>query len=1470
MRRRVARFFFVILFGAVATVLGTITAMLLTPPGRDLLARNVSAQLDRAVLGRVDVGYISGSFLYDLTLKRLVVRDTAGIVLANLPLVRVSYRLPSLLAGNIVLTGVTLDRPVIQLIKHRNGRMNYEEILRLGKGAPGGTSPLVELRNVRITDGSLRILLPWNPPPNARTAAQRDSALAAERARPGRRIETSAEGLRRVIALDPLTTRLSRLRITTPDHLPFTVDFDSIATRVSDPQVTLTDAAGRLRLHSDSAVFSLQRVSLPGTEAHGGGAITWPRDSMMYDFQLIAHQVDLADLRWVSPQFPDMTGYGTITAHSVSGDHVEYTLEDLHLRHLAQRVDGRLVAITDAHRGLGVRDLRLGLSALDLDAVRPYLDTLPFHGTITGTVKANGYLHAITTSVDWNFADALVPGRPVSHIVADGVIRTGKEGLVFDSVQVRSSDIDLGTVKQFAPAVALDGRLAASGLLDGPLKDVDFTGTIRHRDDDRPESVADGYIHLDTRRDTLALATDVTLDPLSFDGIRRAFPSLKTRGDLRGTFRSEGTLSHLTVAADVTGAIGAIAAQGTVTLLPPRFGADSLAVRFKGVDLAAVRDTGPATSLTGTLLVSGTMDTLRAPEGTVQLSLAPSSVRDFALDTLYARAAVQDSVIHVDSAYAGWKGARAGGSGTLGWARPHAGEMHFRLAADSLLPFDSLALALTHSTRDTSTALHPLNGTVDAAVTLSGSLDTLQAAGAFTLRNLAFQRLRGDLVSGGASWTGGTRPTVGLLVQTDSVFDGPTALRNVRFQLAGPADSVDWVGGVLVGALADVNASGRWWRRGAVQTVAMDTLRAALATRSWRLSRPATITLSDSAPSVSTLALTATDGSGAIQATGSIPGAQPGELTLEAIDVNAQDLYSLMGKDTSGVAGNIGINLQIGGRAAEPTLRGTVSLADARFSDARLPYLQGVLDYAARRLDANLLLWRTGAPVLSVEAQLPVDLAFESRTDRQLPGDLHVRLRADSVDLAIVEAVTSGLRDVSGTLAADVTVGGGWDLPELTGYAEVRNGAMSLPGLGVRYSRVGGRLELASDTLHLKNVALETGNGREADERGRLDVTGFVHLHNLAHPELGLHLAASNFRAIDVRNFLSLTATGGIDLKGPFYGATATGSITADNGVLYFADLVSKKIIDLSDPTIADLVDTTLIRRRGLGAGFSTAFVDQLNVADMKVALGSDFWLRSGEANIKLGGDVTASKVKKEYRLDGTLEAERGIYTLKIGPVSRDFTVTRGSVRYLGTPDLNAELDIAAEYDVHTVTNQEVPVIARITGTILAPKLALESTQRPPIPEADLVSYLITGAPVAEANVLGQGRAVESALAYLSSALSSEFERAVVSDLGLPIDLLEIRPGVLQGPTGSSLTQVTAGWQLGNKTFLTLNAGFCTQQNFGYQNVGASLERRFSRAWRAQISIEPTYQSCLATNIITFNSTSAYQVGADVFWEREF
>jgi hypothetical protein len=1461
MRRQLARLLFVFLVGSLAMVLGVVTSMTLTPPGRDLLARTVSKLLDRIVTGQVKVGAISGSFLYDLTLENLVVRDTSGALLVDLPRARVSYRLPNLIAGQVVLSGMELDRPTIQLIKHRNGRMNYEEVLGIGKGSKGGKSPLVEFHNVQMTAGTLRIALPWNPAKSARTEASVDSALRAERAKPGRLIEESPEGLRRVIILADLATKVSRLRIATPDRLPFTIDLDSLATRVNDPGVTLRNAVGRVRIRGDSAVFSLARGALPDTRFSGGGAVTWPRDTILFDFQVIAPQVNLEDLRWVSPHFPAMTGRGILTARSETGARTAYDIRDLHLRGLLGQVDGELVTITDKRRGLGVRDMNLRLAELDLDAVRPYLDTLPFNGRVTGKLAGSGFLNALDLSLEWAFRDASVPENPLSTISGEGGVGASRDsGLVFTNFGVRQSDIDLRTVRRIAPAVILPGRLIAVGSLNGPLRNITFNGTAQHQDLDRPPSLLEGTVHLDTRFETLGLATDVTLDPLSFEGIRRAFPSLKAQGELRGRFQSRGNLADLMVDASLAGQIATFDARGTVTVLPPRWGAEDLLLRFSALNLQALTGRKLPTSLNGELSLSGRADTVDAPEGELHLVLSRSRIREFTLDSVNTVAGLHDSLIRLDTAYAVWKGARVGGSGTLGWSAPHVGRMAFTLAADSLIAFDSLLLAMTGQARDTSPDSRPLGGTAHASVQLAGSLDTLEMSADARLQDLEWQRIRSPEVTGAFSWIGGQRPQLTASVGSDSVVAQNWILHRLGAQARGLADSLEWSAGTGFGPTSRVDGTGRWWRHGQTQVALFDSLAFSLPVHRYRLDETFAVTLSDSAPAVSPLTLRADDGSGVIQLGGRLPASSEGSLTVRLLGLDLHDVYGVFQRDTTGIAGEIGLDLHLGGTAEAPTMRGTMSVDAARFGDFQAPFLEGVVNYADRKLEANLLLWRTGENVLQVETRLPLDLGFRGVKQRRVDGPLLVHARGDSVDLAILEALTPAVNRVRGTLTADVNVTGTWSAPRFVGGLEIRGGAMSLSGLGVRYDGLHGSARFHGDSLVLNDMSLRSG--------GSLAIGGSILLEDLTRPVLDLDFRAQDFHAVDVRNFLTLSATGGLRLQGPLFHSLLTGDLTANSGVLYFADLVSKRIIDLEDPTIADLVDTTLLRRENLGAKFQNRFLDSLTIRNLRVVLGSDAWLRSAEANIQLGGELQLSKAGKTYTPSGTLDALRGTYTLKIGPVTRDFTVERGSVRYFG--DLNASLDIQARHVVRAVRGEEIPVIAKITGTLYAPKVSLESTFNPPISETDLVSYLVTGYPANEATRLGQANALETGLAYFSSALSSELERALIQDLGIPLDLIEIRPGVSRGNRSPSLTQLAAGWQLGRKTFVTLNAGFCPENlsQFTYTNLGASLEFRFSREWSLLTSIEPTLQSCRRDFGIVISNP--YQIGSDIRWEREF
>jgi translocation and assembly module TamB len=420
---------------------------------------------------------------------------------------------------------------------------------------------------------------------------------------------------------------------------------------------------------------------------------------------------------------------------------------------------------------------------------------------------------------------------------------------------------------------------------------------------------------------------------------------------------------------------------------------------------------------------------------------------------------------------------------------------------------------------------------------------------------------------------------------------------------------------------------------------------------------------------------------------------------------------------------------------------------------------------------------------------------------------------------------------------------------------------MNVPGLGVQFGSVSGGAVLQGDSVLLRDVRITSGGGD-------LAVGGAIRLEDLSRPLFSLDLRASQFLAMDVRNFLTLTGTGDLRLRGPLLGATLTGNLTANSGVLYFADLVSKRVIDLDDPTIADLVDSTLIREEDLGAKFQNRFLDSLRIEDLRIAIGSDVWLRSAEANIQLDGEARVSKVGSEYQPIGTLQAPRGSYTLKVGLITRDFTVTRGEVRYIG--NLDAVLDIEARHTVRSVRGEEIPVIASIEGTLYAPKLRLESTLRPPISETDLVSYLITGYPANEATAIGGANTLATGLAYFSSALGSELERTLIQDLGVPIDLIEIRPGTASAGSISP-TQLAAGWQLGRKTFVTFNAGFCPDfSQISARNLGAGLEFRFSKEWRLQSAVEPTIQRCGSGAVIPLDSRNRYQIGTDILWEREF
>src|SRR5437867_2482772 len=1454
------------LVGLLACLLGALNALVGTRAGRSLLARVGSATVESAVAGSIEVGEVRGSLLTGVVLTDVRLLDPDSTLVAWLPRAELGYNPIDFAAGRVVFMEVRLDRPIINIVQHANGRTNFDELLRLGEKdtvtvkplGPSGPRSLILLRNVQIQDGSLTL----------RLQKHGDVSNANEE------IESSGEdGRYRVRRFEHLNARLAALRIQAPREKGIRIDVVRLATESSDPKLSIADVVGRVTIDGRTLDVDLSRVRFPGTQFRARGTVQWPRDTLLWNLVMRADSATLSDIRFIDPRFPDQAVlHGGVTLASHGGRVLEIQLRPLDLTFGNGRLTGHVTAFSAADSGLvALRQGDLTAHDLSLDFPRVYIDSLPFYGRLTGQTLVDGPMSALKIETTWSFRDSLVPGWPESQIVGKGEINLAGKDLAFQPFAVTAGRIDIGTVRRLVPAFDLQGELDASGTLTGTLKDATFSGTLRHHDGDRPVSVVRGVIGLDTRTDVLGVSADVRADSLALDGLTGRIAHFPLRGTLTGTIRLSGDVAGLETHADLDmlGGGGGVRGDGTLLLgargAHPSFGARNFTLHAQDVNLQRwlVRRGAPPSRLTFTANGSVAADSVTTPTGALSVFLDPSFFAGAVIDTGATRVRFADGQLFVDSLRLQQPGLLTTASGALGWRRPDRGTLAFDFAADSLSVLDSLVTWFAGPSVAAASSEAKLRGSAQVRLTLVGALDSLSIGANAKVADLQWRGWRLPKGEGTLDYQPGPVPRFELDANFDSLGYGRLGFGAAAAHARGTRDSVTWFARSSVGDLGAFLAGGRYARPGGpVQHTVVDSLAVLLPTGVWFLEHPTALAFSDSLLHVDSTALKSAAGTGRLAVAGDLPARGPinARLALEGFPLTG--IYALMEHDTLGVAGVVTASVAATGTRANPLFSGSFAFSDAAFGSFRAPFMDGIIDYRGRRLNGEVHLWRSGQQVLNVTAHLPLDLALVPVAQRQLPDTLSVQARADSVDLGVLAAVTTTLQDVEGIFNADLGIGGTWEAPRLRGGLEIGHAAATIPALNVRYTNMNGSLSLRGDTIRVDSITATS-------ERGHAELTGFMRLERLTKPVLALNIATSEFKALDLRGYLALTASGRVALTGPVFGATLTGRGTVTSGVLHFADLVNKRVVNLDEPWVQDLIDTSLIRTQRLGPEFQSLFFDSLQVRNLQLTMGEDVWLRSNEANIQLSGSVTVNKVRDNYLLSGTLQAPRGTYRLIIGPVTREFVVQRGTVQYFGTPDLDAALDIEANHVVHPLpgpgsNNRDITVIAHIQGTLRVPKLTLEA-ERGEYSQPELISYLITGKPSFELSG-GEGAYVRSTAASL---LAGELERTVVSDLGVPLDYFEIRPGDPSNPFAGA--QFAAGWAIGGKTFLVLNAGFCNKSQTRLTNaLGATLQFRFSPEWRTEASFEPV-RACFVASDPTFSTTSVpRQVGFDVFWERRY
>lgn len=1454
------------LVGLLSCFLGALAALLGTGAGRSLLAHSLAGTLERAVAGRVEVGDIGGTLFSSIVLHDVRLFDLDSTLVAVLPRAELAYNPFDFAAGRVVMQEVLLERPQFNIVEHANGRLNLEELLHLGEPTDSarrpGPPPLILLRNVEINDGSLVLRLQDQAQPA-------DSALEID--------HFGGDGRRRVRRFDGLTLRLTALRLQAPRARGIRADIASLAVRVSDPDVTLRDVVGHLTVVGDSMDLELSRVALPRSRIALRGRLSWPRGPLLYDLAIAADSADLADFAWIDPRFPagaELRGALAVRSSAPRGSVLTVTLDPVEIRHHGGVLTGKVTAVARDDSGLvRLRDGDLVAANFDLELARPFLDTLPFAGRLTGRTVVAGPMDSLALDVDWRYRDSLVAGWPETHIVGNGIVDLNDpEGIAFHPFNLTEGSIDLGTARRLVPALELRGVIDGVGALEGPYTNATYTGLLRHHDGAAPASQLRGRLRLDARHDTLGVSADLVADTLALAGLRSSYPGLPAGVLLAGPIRLSGTTADLEThaALEDLGASSRLHVDGRLVLLFPPLGARDLTLTGSNVDLRTwLGPDAPATRLSFSVGGDFVTDTATAPVGALRLRVGPSSIAGTVVDSGTAVVRFADDRMLVDTLLVRFEGLRAQGSGALGWRAPAAGQLAIALDADSLNALDSLVSWLAPAARVAEPdSLQALAGTARVRATLAGAVDALAVTAQADVRALRWRDWAVPLATATGRWEA-VHGTFDVNAAADSVATGDLGFGGATARLAGRPDSVGWFARTRVGDWLALLAGGRVTRDSAATTAHLDSAAVLLPSEVWLLARPAMIRVTNASVALpdSGLDLHRASGDGELRLRGALPLAGAGRASLAVRQFPLAALLALAINDTAGARGRLDADVTLAGTRRDPEIDAGFTLSGGPTGGDTLLVGRGTVAYRGRRLDAAVTGYRGTRRIVDASAHLPLDLGFVAVPRRQLADTLAVRLVVDSIDLrqlGLLQAVTSG---VHGLFSADLGVRGTWDQPALAGRAALWNAGATIRALNVTYDSLSGRFSFAGDTIRVDSLALRSGPGR-------LSVTGAVRLEQLTRPRLALELKASEFRALEIKSFMSVTASGDLSLRGPLIGATLTGRGTVTSGVLYFADLLTKRVVNLDEPWVATLIEPEELRKQRIELGLHYRMLDSLRVRNLDLAMGSDVWLRSNEANIQLTGTVNVSKEGRNYVLSGALQAPRGTYRLVVGPVTREFVVTQGAVRYFGTPDLNAELDIQAKHVVHPVpTNSmardtaDVTVLAHIGGTLLIPRITL-SVEGRTLSQTEIISYLIFGRSSFELAGAGERAAVtQSVLQVAASAFSGELERTLVSDLGVPLDYVEIdlRPGA--GGVGSSAL-FAAGWQIGGRTFLTLNAGVCPGQQVPLSSlVGATLQFRISPEWRTEASVEPV-RSC--SQLGTGEGAVQRQFGIDLFWERRY
>lgn len=644
------------------------------------------------------------------------------------------------------------------------------------------------------------------------------------------------------------------------------------------------------------------------------------------------------------------------------------------------------------------------------------------------------------------------------------------------------------------------------------------------------------------------------------------------------------------------------------------------------------------------------------------------------------------------------------------------------------------------------------------------------------------------------------------------------------------------------------HASLRFERAGSTTRIDLGQLRVApVDGPAWTLERPTRVALDDGSLDVGVLALRAGDARVALDGRLALPGSdRPGKISLDAHGVDLAFLCGLAGGRTC--AGRVDARLSLAGTAARPEIAGRVEVEGLAVDGRDV----GRLDLALRTDRGLVVDGHVDSPLggrIDVGATLPLE-AGGALPALAPSGPLSLRVRSDDFDVSRLRALAppDTFSDLRGRAKVDVQVGGTTAAPRITGEATVPDLSVGLASTGLRLRRGRVSIRFLGDRAEIVELVAEDG---------KVNGHGSVSLASGSSPRLDLSIALDRLKVYD-KPVATAVATGDLHLLGTLAAPEIEGDVVLDP-VTIRPSLVPGQGGPKRDASIVvwNSLDPGAVRPGEIGtvgeaiAQITGAAAD--NAAresatwralrlSVRAALGRDVAIRRNDADIRLSGEVWATKTPgDQLRLTGHVDSQRGWYVFQ----GRRLELEHAWVTFSGESPVDPYLNVAAVY-----RDSQVRITVSVQGT--ARKPALDLSSEPSLPQSDILAMLLFGKPASELSG-GQGQGLQQeALGLLASYVAPGLERSVIDTFGLTSLTFQV-------PSGAGAGSIGIGRYLGDDVFVSI-----TQDLGGTQTT--STRQQQGLAGSAVV-----VQYYLTPSVTVQGAASSQGESAiDVFWHMRF